>query len=122
MATIPATITAPTAHGDTIHTVSWPTMTFSGTDVGSPIQMAGSNDRSIQVTGTFGAGGNLKIEGSNDGTNYYTLNDPSSTALDFTAAKIEQVLELTKYIRPRVTAGDGTTSLTVTMCMRRPFR
>jgi len=81
--------------------------------------MPGSADRSVQVTGTFGAGGNLRIEGSNDGTNYSALTDPQGNALDFTATKIEGVLELTRYIRPRATAGDGTTSLTVTMILRR---
>jgi hypothetical protein len=72
-------------------------------------------DFSVQVLGTFGAGGTLLIEGTNEATpaNWHTLNDPASNALSFTAAKIEQVLELTRWVRPRVSAGDGTTSLTV---------
>lgn len=72
-------------------------------------------DVSVQVFGTFGVGGNLRIEGSNElvPTNAATLNDPQANALDFTAAKIEQVLENVRWIRPRVTAGDGTTALSV---------
>jgi hypothetical protein len=61
----------------------------------------------------------MMIEGSNDGTNYHTLNDPQGNALDIAALKIEQILEVTRYIRPRVTAGDGTTSLSVTMIVGR---
>lgn len=72
-------------------------------------------DVSVQVLGTFGVGGNLRIEGCNEVTpvNWATLNDPQANALDVTAAKIEQVLEMPRWIRPRVTAGDGTTALTV---------
>jgi hypothetical protein len=121
MATITPTITAPTFHKDDIHVIQWTPITFSGSDVGAPIQMAGSNDRSVQVHGTFGASGSVRIEGSNDGVNYYVLTDPQGNVLDVTTAKIEQIIEITRFIRPRITAGDGTTSLTVTMCVRRPF-
>lgn len=81
---------------------------------------AAFSDRSVQVTGTLGAGGTLVWEGSNDGTNWATLNTPAGTALSFTAAGLKQVLEGALYMRPRVTAGDGTTNLAVTVFARRP--
>lgn len=84
-------------------------------DDGTPVELHEFSDRSIQVTGTFGAAGNVKIEGSNDGTNYVVLTDPQGNALDVAAAKIEAVSEMTRFIRPRVSAGDGTTSLVVTL-------
>jgi hypothetical protein len=84
---------------------------------GEPFQNPGSADRSVQVTGTFGAGGTVVLEGSNDGTNYRTLTDPQGNALSFTSAGLEAIQEITRYVRPRVTAGDGTTSLTVTLCV-----
>lgn len=85
-------------------------------DDGAPVDLNDYTDRSVQVQGTIGVGGNCRIEGSNDGTNYVVLTDPQGTALNITAAGvIEQVLEVTRYIRPRITAGDGTTSLTVTI-------
>lgn len=95
--------------------VSWSSM--ANGDDGEPLQNPGSSDRSVQVTGTFGAGGTVVIEGSNDGTTYKTLTDPQGNALSFTAASLEAIQEVTRYVRPRVTAGDGTTSLTVTICM-----
>jgi polygalacturonase len=120
MATIASTVTPMAAFGERkCHLVSWTPLTFTGSDVGAAIEMGASADRSVQVTGTFGAGGSVTIEGSNDGTNYHTLNDPQGNALAVTSAKTEQVMELTRYIRPRITAGDGTTSLTVTMFLRR---
>lgn len=98
------------------HVITW-TGLLNG-DSGEPLEMPGSADRSVQINGTFGSGGTVLIEGSNDGVNYYTLNDPSSAALSYTAAKIESVLEITRYIRPRVSAGDGATSLVCSMLVR----
>lgn len=120
MATITPTISSPTTHGNMkTHVYSWTPITFSGTDVGAAIEMPGSADRTVQVTGTFGAGGSVRVEGSLDGVTYAILTDPQGNALDITTAKIETIMELVRYIRPRITAGDGTTSLTVQILMRR---
>lgn len=80
-------------------------------DSGAPLQMPAFSDRSIQFTGTFGAGGTVSLEGSNDGTNYEILQDIEGAAITLTSAGIRSVLELTRYIRPHVTAGDGTTDI-----------
>ena len=37
-------------------------------------------------------------------------------------AEIEQIMEITRYMRPNITAGDGTTSLTATLFVRRSHR
>jgi hypothetical protein len=79
----------------------------------------GFADRSVQVTGTFGAGGTVAIEGSNDGVNGYVLNTPFGVALNITQASIEEILEATWQIRPHVVSGDGTTSVIVSMLARR---
>lgn len=97
--------------------VTWAAM--ANGDVGLPVELVGFSDRSVQIIGTFGTGGNAKIEGSNDGTNYVVLSDPQGTALDATTARIKAVSELTRYFRPRISAGDGTTALTVVACLRR---
>lgn len=60
---------------------------------------------SVQVIGSFGAGGTVLIEGSNDGINYGTLTDPQGVALSLTAAGIKSVQQITRHIRPRVSAG-----------------
>jgi len=89
-------------------------------DDGSTIKFTQWADRSVQVTGTFGVGGNLRVEGSSDGgTTWATLTDPQGNALDFTAAKVEAITEICELVRPRVTAGDGTTSLNVYFILRR---
>jgi hypothetical protein len=88
-------------------------------DSGTPYAMTGFADRAVQVAGTFGAGGTVLIEGSIDGTNYFTLNDPQGVAISKTAAGGSEVGVLVKLIRPRVSAGDGTTSISCTMIARR---
>lgn len=64
------------------------------------------------VTGTFGVGGSIRLEGSNDGVNWAPLSPAALTAAGAFAPL--GVTEHPKFIRPNVTAGDGTTALTVT--------
>ena len=107
--------------------LSW---TLANTDIGLDDARIGTGnasyteypDRSVQVSGTFGAGGTVVIEGSNNGTNWITLTDQLGTALSFTGADIAPIMEVTRYIRPRVTAGDGTTAIVVTMLLRRALQ
>jgi len=91
-------------------------------ETGNPLEFVSYVDRSVQVTGTFGAGGTVVLEGSNDGTNYHTLTDPQGNPLSFTAAGLLAVTEVCVFVRPRVTGGDGTTALTITLCIRRTPR
>jgi len=114
MATITPTYNLSVDGQNSILTAQW--VMVNG-DIGVPVRKSGFADRSVQVTGTFGAGGNMRWEGSND-TLYATLTDPQGNALDFTAAKIEAVTELCLMSRPNVTAGDATTALVVTMIAR----
>lgn len=121
MATIKPTLTElPNAGPEEAWLATWANM--ANGDDGEPIDLFGYRDRSVQVRGTFGAAGNCRIEGGNDGTNYSALRDPSSTALNITAENVLGVLEATRKIRPRITAGDGTTSLTVSMFFGRTKR
>lgn len=96
-----------------VHKMTWANLANS--DVGSSLVAPNLSDKSIQVLGTFGVGGTLVIEGSNDGgTTWHTLNDSKGEGndLSFTVADIRTILENPERIRPKVTTGDGTTSLT----------
>jgi hypothetical protein len=83
-------------------------------DDGDALSFGQYSDKSVQVSGTFG-GATLRVEGTNDGTNWATLTDPQGNDLLITSAKIEMVTEATVSIRPFVVGGNGTTSLTVSM-------
>lgn len=87
-------------------------------DTGAPQLLPGYADKSIQVTGTFGSGGSCTLEGSNDGVNYFALTDPTGTTIAITSAGGKAITESTMYIRPHVTAGDGTTALVATVFCR----
>lgn len=113
MATRTPTINPINTFNDKGHVVQW-TGLLNGDD-GAPIEMPGSVLRSVQFTGTFGTGGTILIEGSNDGTNYVVLTDLQGNNISKTTAGIEGIQEVTRYIRPRVSAGDGTTTLVATL-------
>lgn len=99
--------------------ITWANM--ANGDTGRPFICPQYADKSAQVTGTFGAGGNCNIEGTNfeSTETWATLNDPQGTPLAIGSAKIEQILENTYKVRPSV-SGDGSTSLTVRLLVSTP--
>ena len=101
-----------------IQRIRW--LAMANGDTGAAIELGNYQDRSIQITGTFGAGGSVSLQGSNDGgTTWATLTDPAGNALTFTSAGLKQVLQITHKVRMTVTAGDGTTSLNAYLFMRK---
>ncbi len=87
-------------------------------DVGDPINLARFSDKTVQVFGTFGVGGTMILEGSIDGTHWAPLKDVFNADIAFLIDSIATVTEVPAYIRPRISAGDGTTSLTVLVLTR----
>jgi hypothetical protein len=79
-------------------------------DSGEPIERPDAADRTIHFTGTFDTT-TVVWEGSNDGLTYVTLTDPQGNAISKNVESIEQVTEVTRYMRPRVTAGGGSTAI-----------
>lgn len=115
MATITSTRPAPTERHRTVAFLrAWPNLAMG--DDGEPVEMSFLTDRTVQVVGTFGGAGVI-IEGSLNGTDYAVLTDPQGNGLTVSAAKIETIMEAVAYVRPRITGGDGTTSLSVTLLM-----
>ena len=117
MATITSTQELPIQGDNSFLKIVWPNLFL--TDVGDPFTLAQYADRSVQISGTFGVGGTLIFEGSINGATYDILTDPQGNNLSFTSGKIEAISELVLLIRPRVSAGDGTTNLTVSMVVRK---
>lgn len=105
---------------DAIDLVYWTPM--ANGDLGSPYQYNDvAFEKMIQVDGTFGSGGTLVFEGSIDGTNWTTLKDNTGTALSVTTLFIRNVFDAPLYFRPRVSGGDGTTSLRCILMLRKQF-
>lgn len=114
MATVTPTVTyAPDGHRNAVRVV-WASM--ANGDVGAPFSGFGLRDGSVQIEGTFGTGGSISIQMSNDGTNWQLAADPQGNDVTKTAADLETLLDIVgRQLRPTVTAGDGTTALTVTL-------
>jgi hypothetical protein len=75
--------------------------------------------KTIQVSGTFGAGGTIQPHGSNtSGGSFAQLNDPSGAAIALTNTAVEIIGENPLAVKPVLSGGDGTTSLTVTIIGR----
>ncbi len=93
----------------------WETIVQGSLD-GAAIELPGYSDRSVQVTGNFSGPATLTMQGSNDGgTTWATLLDPFGAAVQFTAAGLKQIMELTKEVRPLASGEDGSTDLDVTL-------
>jgi hypothetical protein len=102
---------------DSIQLVTW---TLAQGQTGTAYAFSQWADRSIQISGTFG-GATVATKGSNDNATFLALHDAFGNAMTATAANaLIQITELSAYVQPVVTGGDGTTSLTVTLCARRP--
>ena len=96
--------------------------TWSGgaaTDQGVGLGFVQWADACVQATGTIGTS-TLTIEGSNDGTNWATLNSAQGTALSFTSlvGLVKQIVERPLYIRPALSAGTAS-GIVVTIVARR---
>lgn len=99
---------------------AWTPLTTTNAD-GNPMNYAsnGMGGVTFQATGTWGVAGTLVIEGSNDGVTYFTLSDQANVALSLTANSLKTVRDTPLWIRPRITGGDGTTSITVTSAFQK---
>lgn len=89
----------------------WTGMTVG--DVGDPIILTRYSDRTLHVTGTPGAGGVVVLKGSNNGVDYDDMRDVFGNTISATASKLITLTEVPLYVRPEVTAGDGTTAFTI---------
>ena len=96
--------------------VQW---TLGNGDVGRALPSWSYSDITVQVSGTFGTGGAVRPEGSNfvDQSAFFQLRDPGLTLISFTSADGKQIMEHTYLIRPRCTAGDGSTAIIVVMSL-----
>jgi len=93
--------------------LQWPAIPASTAGAPTPSQgLVPWRSASFQATGTWGSGGSVQIEGSNDGVNWYKLSPAALTSAGVFASLGAQ--EFPRYLRPNVTAGDVNTAITVT--------
>jgi hypothetical protein len=94
-------------------------------DVGAAVEVPNHPDKTVQISGTFGDG-TMSIQGTNetnpDGTpvlaSFLPLVDPQGGVITATSAKIEQILENPRWIRPSMSGATGS-AMKVTIMARR---
>lgn len=119
MATIKPTIDRQTAgYDESVIIVTWANLAASG-DVGDPIALAAWSDKTFVVSGAFVGLPTVAIEGSNNGTDWVALSNRQGTSMSFTAAAMNTSQDRPVYVRPRLTAGTGGASITVTVACHR---
>lgn len=95
-------------------TISWtlPTISDTGTAVdlhSLPGFVGGMRVVSVQCKATAYTGGSVvSVTGSNDGTNFVTLQDQAAAALTFSADGIKQNALHTRYLACSAATGTGT--------------
>lgn len=89
-----------TAPSPNMITATWSSLT--GTEVGDAATISRWQDRTVQAVGAFTS---VTMQGSNDGSNYFTLTDPQGVDIILTAAGGCIIAENPVYIRPSAVGG-----------------
>ena len=124
---VPTSVASP---GDGLGNTPRPGVTFTGptythlasSDTCSPVFMPALTDKTVQITGTTGAGGSITLVGSNDGVNFVALHDVFGVALSaLVPGTIYQINEDSAWVNALIVGGDGTTAMNVIIAGKRPF-
>lgn len=99
--------------------VTWSAM--ANGDTGEPVRLPRHQVKTFQLLGTLSVGGACTYQGSNDdGTTWASLADKQGTTTAKTALGLMSTQDQTVLVRPSITAGDGSTSLTVVLLAQLP--
>lgn len=101
------------------HKWAWPAM--GDADVGEPLGPDGGGiafaDKTVQIEGAFDSA-TVVIQGSNDGTNWFTLTNPAGADISTGVDTLEAILENPIYIRPSTSGGLGSAVINVILSGR----
>jgi hypothetical protein len=102
---------------------TWSGLLQSSSDSGAPVSVADAAEIMVMIaSGTLGAAGAITWEGSLDGTNWFPLSSRIGTPAAIVQTALltpAMVQERPIFVRPRVTAGDGTTTLVAAVVVKR---
>lgn len=104
MATISPVRSKPAGNG--IEQILWTTLTEADTAASIIPSCLASVVGSVQFVGTFG-GATIVLQGSNDGTNWWTLKSTSGDDISATAAGGFDFSTAALYVRPSASGGSS---------------
>ena len=97
----------------------WTGLTTTG--AGRALDAHAYPDKTVILAGTIGSGTTVVLQGSTatnplvTGGSWYTLTDQSDNALSLSTGKVETIAQNPRMIRPRVTAKNANTNVSVTI-------
>lgn len=100
---------------DFVNKVTWSDALAA--DTFQPFNVAGHTLKSVQIGGTFDSA-TVVIQGSLDGTTYFTLSDLAGGAISKTSAALEGIQEHVIWIKPSTSGGGGSSSVDVVMVLK----
>jgi hypothetical protein len=104
---------------------SWAGLLQSSLDVGLGVSVADAAQIMVMIaSGTLGAAGAITWEGSLNNVDWFPLTSQIGTPAAIVQTALltpAMVQERPLYVRPRVTAGDGTTALVASVVTKRPI-
>jgi hypothetical protein len=104
---------------------SWAGLLQSSLDTGAGVSVADAAQIMVMIaSGTLGVGGAITWEGSLNNVDWFPLTSQIGTPAAIVQTALltpAMVQERPLYVRPRVTAGDGTTALVASVVTKRPI-
>lgn len=103
-----ATITPAVSITSGVPSVTWTGITTT-TDTPSALTVTDQAGlaMAVQFGGTFNGGTTAVLQGSNDGSTYFTLKDILGNSVSATAAALFEVSTSVRYIKPSVSSGSA---------------
>lgn len=102
---------------------TWAGLLQSSLDTGAAVSVADAIEIMVMiVSGTLGAGGAITWEGSLDNNLWFPLSSRIGTPVAIVQTALltpTMVQERPLYVRPRISAGDGTTTLVAAVVIKR---
>lgn len=88
---------------------------------GGAVTVPGGTDKSVHFHGTFSGGPTAVLEGSNDpdAASFAALHDTLGGSISASSEELGFVAENTLWVRPRMTGGDGSTAIVVSLLTRK---
>jgi hypothetical protein len=104
--------------------IVWTWVLVTATPDGSPLELVEWADRTWTgfESGDAAGGATWRIEGSNDGTNWYPVKNAANGANNIEgvgAAAMGTAIENPRYMRPNLSVAGAGASITVRCCVRR---
>jgi hypothetical protein len=119
MAVIVPVITRVTDQTEESILVVW-TSLLTASVSGTGVEKAQHADLCWQAVGANWGGATLTLQGSNDGTNWFSMtNAAGGAAATFTTDGGKQTIERPRYVRPTLTTAGTAADVTVTLYMRK---